>query len=67
MIHFCSKTFNEKVPMDAKAQESRDWPTALERLWKRALPNKITGANAGELRQLVVRTNSAARVAQFWH
>ena len=29
-------------------------------------PNKITGANAGGLRQLPVRTRWTARVAQFW-
>ena len=28
-------------------------------------PNKITGANAGEPRQLPMRTRWAARVAQF--
>ena len=28
-------------------------------------PNKITGANAGGLRQLPIRTRRAARVAQF--
>jgi hypothetical protein len=29
-------------------------------------PNSITGANAGEPRQLTMRTRWAARVAQFW-
>jgi hypothetical protein len=28
--------------------------------------NKITGANAGGLRQLPMRTLWAARIAQFW-
>jgi hypothetical protein len=28
--------------------------------------NKITGANAGGLRQLAARTRWAARVGQFW-
>jgi hypothetical protein len=30
------------------------------------MPNKITGANAGEPRQLTMWTRWAARVAQFW-
>jgi hypothetical protein len=30
------------------------------------VPNKITGANAGGLRQLAAGTRWAARVAQFW-
>lgn len=29
-------------------------------------PNQITGANAGEPRQLLMRTRWAARVGQFW-
>jgi hypothetical protein len=29
-------------------------------------PSKITGANAGGLRQLRVWTRWAARIAQFW-
>lgn len=29
------------------------------------LPNRITGANAGGLRQMPIRTRRAARIAQF--
>ncbi len=29
-------------------------------------PNKITGANAGGPRQLLIRARWAARIAQFW-
>jgi hypothetical protein len=62
--------FKGKVDIEALARDVRDVGIKYENETRRQMTklraNKITGPNAGGLRQLPIRTPLAARVGQFW-